>query len=57
MVQVAGGNIGQVLGGVDELGGQVEGQRHRGAIILGSQFASSGLAGPLPRNRRRTRPV
>jgi len=49
MVQVAGGNMGQVLGGVDELGSQVEGQRHRGAIIFGSQFTSSGLAWPLPR--------
>lgn len=49
MVQAAGGNVSQVLGGVDELGGQVESHRHRGVVVLRSQFASSGLAWPLPR--------
>lgn len=35
-MQVAGRDVDQVLGGVDELGSQVEGQRHRGADVFGS---------------------
>lgn len=47
MVQVAGGDVGQVLGGVDELGGQVEGQRHRRAVVLRSQLPPPSVAGPV----------
>lgn len=48
-MQVAGGDVGQVRGGIDELGGKVEGKRHGGAVIFSSQFPPPSLAGPLSR--------
>lgn len=55
-MQFAGGDMGQVFGGIDELSRQIDRQRHRSAVVLRPQFAPAGLARQEGTHGRTTRP-